>query len=61
MQKKRGMMSIETARKAVDIALSSNSENLTFEFQGGEPLTNFDVIKFIVTYSEEKCEGKKRV
>ena len=58
MQKKRGMMSIETARKAVDIALSSNSENLTFEFQGGEPLTNFDVIKFIVTYSEEKCEGK---
>lgn len=54
----KGMMSAETARKAVDIALESNSDCLTFEFQGGEPLINFDTIKFIVEYSESKKRGK---
>ena len=46
-------MTKELAQKAVDIALQSPAENLTFEFQGGEPLLNFDVVKFIVEYSEE--------
>lgn len=54
----KGMMTEDTAKKAVDIALRSNSNYLTFEFQGGEPLINFDVIKFIVEYSEEKCGDK---
>ena len=58
MQKSRGNMSPETAQKAVDIALSSNAGHLTFEFQGGEPLINYDVIKFIIEYSEEKCRSK---
>ena len=53
-----GKMSKEIAKKAVDIALSSNSEHMTFEFQGGEPLLNFDVIKFIVTYTEENKDNK---
>ena len=34
-------MTKDTAKKAVDIALQSPSDYLTFEFQGGEPLTNF--------------------
>ena len=51
-----GMMSIETAKKAVDIALSSPQTYLSFEFQGGEPLINFDVIKFIVEYSTERAQ-----
>lgn len=41
------------AEKAVDIALQSPTKCLTFEFQGGEPLLNFDVIKHIVEYTEE--------
>ena len=45
-------MNCETAEKAVDIALQSPERNLTFEFQGGEPLLNFEVIKRIVEYAE---------
>lgn len=52
-QKKHGKMSEETARRAVDIALCSPERYLTFEFQGGEPLLNFDVLKFIVLYTEQ--------
>lgn len=46
------MMSDETAEKAVDIALQSPSTYLSFEFQGGEPLLNFECIKHIVEYTE---------
>ena len=34
-------MSKEVAKRAVDIAIESPSRYLTFEFQGGEPLTNY--------------------
>lgn len=47
-------MNNEIAEKAVDIALQSPSENLTFEFQGGEPIANFDVLKHIVNYTKRK-------
>lgn len=50
--KPHDMMFAETAEKAVDIALSAPSNSLTFEFQGGEPLLNFPVIKHIVEYTE---------
>lgn len=50
----------ETARRAVDIALESPSMNLTFEFQGGEPLKNFPVIRLIVEYAEQ-VRGDKRI
>lgn len=46
-------MDKETARRAVDIALESPTKSLTFEFQGGEPLLNFEIIKYIVEYSKE--------
>lgn len=46
-------MSKEIAEKAVDIALQSPAQCLNFEFQGGEPLLNFDIIKHIVFYTEE--------
>lgn len=51
-------MSIETAEKCVDFALSSPSRFMTFEFQGGEPLANFDVLKHIVQYAESRKKGK---
>jgi len=52
------MMSIDTASKAVDIALSTPEKNISFEFQGGEPLLNFDTLKHIVEYAESKKTGK---
>lgn len=54
-----GMMSKEIAKKAVDLALQSPSKVLNFEFQGGEPLMNFEVIKYIVEYSKNVCSSKR--
>lgn len=51
-QKNSYNMSKEVAKEAVNIALQSPSDYLTFEFQGGEPLLNFDIIKYIVEYSK---------
>lgn len=58
--KPHDMMTCETAEKAVDIALSSPSNSLTFEFQGGEPLINFPVIKHIVEYTDQH-KGSKEI
>ncbi len=49
-----GMMDPETGRKAIDVALQSPNKWITFEFQGGEPLLNFDTVKDMVLYSEER-------
>ncbi len=56
-----GMMTVETAKKAVDIAMSSPQTCLSFEFQGGEPLMNFETIKFIVEYSSEIAKQHKKI
>ena len=53
-QKDNYLMDEDTAKRAVDIALQAPSKFLTFEFQGGEPLTNFKIIKYIVEYSKKK-------
>lgn len=55
-----GFMTKATAKRAVDIALQSPDLLLTFEFQGGEPLLNFDVLKYIVEYAESR-KGQKRI
>ena len=47
-------MSLATAKQAVDFAMKSPNPYLNFEFQGGEPTVNFDVIQFVVEYSREK-------
>ena len=47
------VMDKEMAKCSVDIALQSPEITLSFEFQGGEPLLNFDIIKYIVEYAEE--------
>ncbi|WP_193219786.1 His-Xaa-Ser system radical SAM maturase HxsB [Desulfoluna spongiiphila] len=46
-------MSRQVAMKCVDIAFQSPTPALKIEFQGGEPLLNFDVIKLVVQYAEE--------
>lgn len=51
-------MNTETAERAVNIALQSPERNLSFEFQGGEPLLNFEIIKHIIKYTEKNKNGK---
>jgi uncharacterized protein len=54
-------MSTDTAEKAVDLALQTTSPSLTIEFQGGEPLVNFPVVKHIIQYatSKNRAYGKQ--
>jgi uncharacterized protein len=47
-------MSEQAAIKAVDMAFRSPSSSIKIEFQGGEPLLNFDRIRHIVTLAEER-------
>lgn len=54
----KGFMSVETAHAAVDTALQSPARELTFEFQGGEPLINFPIIKEVVEYTKQNKGDK---
>lgn len=57
----RGLdMDLKTAKKIVDFIFSSPSKFLAIEFQGGEPLLNWDVVKFIVQHAREKNKAEKR-
>ena len=47
-------MDMETAKKAVDIALLTPSKSIKIEFQGGEPLLNFELIKYIIEYTSKQ-------
>lgn len=47
-------MTKEVAEKAVELALQSTSPSITIEFQGGEPLVNFDGVKHIVETARQK-------
>lgn len=53
-------MSIETADKSLALVFRSPSEAIKIEFQGGEPLLNFDTIKYVVLKAKEinKMHGK---
>ena len=52
-------MTKDIAKSAVDIALQSIDDSITFEFQGGEPLANFEVLKYIIEYTKEVNTSKK--
>lgn len=54
-------MSIETAKGVVDLAMQSTSPYICFEYTGGEPVINMDVIKFIVEYVREKNRYEKKI
>ncbi|HUW19429.1 MAG TPA: His-Xaa-Ser system radical SAM maturase HxsB [Sedimentisphaerales bacterium] len=45
-------MTSQTAKKCVDLIFKTPSPYVKIEFQGGEPLLNFEVIKYIVEYAE---------
>lgn len=53
-------MSPETAEKVVDLIFETTSPGVTIEFQGGEPLVNFPVVKHIIEYALKKNEDAKK-
>lgn len=54
MKEKEYNMTVDTAKKVVDLIFKIPNKFLTIEFQGGEPLANWSVVKFIIAYAKEK-------
>lgn len=53
-------MSSSVASKALDVVFASPSKNIKIEFQGGEPLLNFPLLKQIVHEAEKLAEAGRR-
>ena len=53
---RRGMMTAEVGKKAIDfvIANSGTRKNIEIDYFGGEPLMNFEVVKEITEYAKEQ-------
>lgn len=52
-------MDTELAKKVVDMIFKTNNDNIAIEFQGGEPLLNWDTTKYIIEYSRKKEKEDK--
>ena len=52
-------MSRETALGAIDLAFRSPAPSIKIEFQGGEPLLNFDLIRYIVEEAQARKADKR--
>mgnify|MGYP001312366169 CR=1 FL=1 len=46
-------MNIETSKKIVDFIFNSPNKDIKIEFQGGEPLLNWETIKSVVEYAQD--------
>lgn len=53
-------MSVATARRAVDLVFQCPNPSVAIEFQGGEPMVNWPVIKFVTRYAKLKNEASGR-
>jgi His-Xaa-Ser system radical SAM maturase HxsB len=53
-------MGEDTAKEIVDFIFTSPSKLLSIEFQGGDCLLNFDVVKFIIEYAEEIAKEQQK-
>lgn len=47
-------MTPEVAERTVDLILASSNPFVTIEFQGGEPLAHFEVVKHIIEYATRR-------
>lgn len=54
-------MTDEIARKAVDTMLMVPAPSIAMEFQGGEPLLRFDLVKYMIDYAIEQNTGRKQI
>lgn len=53
-------MNKKTAKAVVNTIFQSPNPEITIEFQGGEPLTNWPIVKFIVEEAEKKNQKAKK-
>jgi uncharacterized protein len=53
-------MTVPMADQAIDFTFRSPASAIKIEFQGGEPLLNFDLIEYIVLKSEARNEAERR-
>ncbi len=53
-------MKRNTAQKVVDMIFETTSPDINVEFQGGEPLANFGIVKFIINQVLEKNKKAKK-
>ena len=60
MSAKQYDMSWETARKTIDLIFQSPSNDIKIEYQGGEPLLNWDIVRESILYAKfvNKLAGK---
>jgi len=54
MNRKELDMDKKTAKAVVDTIFQSPNKDISIEFQGGEPLVNLPVVKFIIEYAQKK-------
>lgn len=54
-------MTKEIGRRAIEFAMQTPNKSITFEFQGGEPLLNFPVIREMIDYSKQINTDKEIV
>jgi His-Xaa-Ser system radical SAM maturase HxsB len=59
VDRERFDMSEETAKRALTVALSAPAPTIKIEFQGGEPLLNFPLIKQIVKWARRDVPAGK--
>ena len=53
-------MSLNVAKQTVDFIFETPSSSITIEFQGGEPLANWPIVKFIVEYARIKSQASQK-
>lgn len=55
----KGVMTIDTAQKAIDYAMKHSGERISVTFYGGEPLLNFEVVKAAIEYALQTGKDKQ--
>ncbi|MHB2026983.1 MAG: His-Xaa-Ser system radical SAM maturase HxsB [Elusimicrobiota bacterium] len=60
MKQTQADMSLETAAKVVERIFETPNPSVTIEFQGGEPLVNWPVLKFIVEEAQRRNRKAKK-
>ena len=59
-QKKGCDLNEETAKEIVDFIMQSPSKKIKIEFQGGDGLLNFPILKYIIKYSQNKIKESEK-